>query len=150
MNANIVRPEPQNLRGVDVVGGSTSRPVGEAAAVVVRPLGVFHSPAIKWKEGIALRDGAADVGIALGTTMANAAPNLPPVNGTGSMSLEFLSRDVGGTERASQMYTDPSGNLLLTTAWQPALSILANQKVKVESGITDGRGPNTNAYRLVM
>lgn len=92
-----------NMTGLDLVGNSTTQPLGSVVAFRLQPHGIYASPPVPWKEGYRTEAGAVLVAASIGQ-----------LNATGqsqSSTLEFRSRKGSFEEIKSSFYLDPFGAL---------------------------------------
>lgn len=91
------------FRGIVLTGGCEGQPTMGFDGISIESPGVFQSPKIKWKKGLHISDGAAEIGIDLGTNNEG--------NTQGSQQIRFNSRDAGAVAKVAVLATDFSGNL---------------------------------------
>lgn len=105
-----------NAIGVWITGASTHQPSGTADGIAVGQIGTFNN--ISWKNAVSIRDGAANVGIMIGT--------LTTGNATGSQPIYLKSRDASGMVRQASILSDQFGVLALVAG--------AGAEVAIEDG----------------
>ena len=92
------------IRGISIIGESTTQPAGTIA------LGIFELGASRhkqWSYGVFLGDNAARIGIQLGTAGAG--------NNEGSQRIRLYGRDAAGINHVVDSQVDSSGNYLIST-----------------------------------
>ena len=95
-----------NAFGLIMFGASNTQPKGLFQAIHIDSPGVFQSAPVPWKEGLALIDGAAEVGIAVGKRSMAAVSDSQPI----------LFRSSDGAERTSAIQARGNGDLVLAAA----------------------------------